>query len=153
MKIVIARVAKGNAKWANQAVNEYLKRIERAWKVEEQKFKLSSKSSLSEKRAIESQQVQNMLIATDRLIVLDERGESVSSEQFAGWIESSMNEGCKRIVFAIGGPFGHAPELRKQAWKMLAFSPMVLNHEIARVLLAEQLYRAHTIISGGSYHH
>jgi len=153
MKIVIARVAKGNAKWANQAVDEYLKRIERIWKVEEQKFKLSSKSSLSEKRAIESQQIQNMLTATDRLIVLDERGESIRSEQFARWIESSMNEGCKRIVFAIGGPFGHAPELRKQAWKTLAFSPMVLNHEIARVLLAEQLYRAHTIISGGSYHH
>lgn len=153
MKILIARVAKGSSKWADQAVTEYLKRIGRAWKVEERKFKLSSKSNLHEKRSIESTQIQNILTTRDRLIVLDERGESVTSEQLAQWLEASMNQGCKRIVFAIGGPFGHAPELRKQAWKTLAFSPMVLNHEIARILLAEQLYRAQTIIFGGSYHH
>ena len=153
MKILIARVAKGNSKWANQAVDEYLQRIGRSWRVSEQKFKLSAKTELREKRMLESRQIQAILQTTDRLIVLDERGQSVSSEQFAGWLEDAMNQGCKRIVFAIGGPFGHAPELRKQAWKSLAFSPMVLNHEIARVLLAEQLYRAHTIIFGGAYHH
>ena len=86
-------------------------------------------------------------------VVLDERGVAITSEEFAGWLESSMNQGCKRIVFAIGGPFGHAAELRKKAWKSLAFSPMVLNHEMARMLLAEQLYRASTIIWGGKYHH
>ena len=153
MKILIARVAKSNSKWADIAVEEYLKRIGRAWKVEEKKFKLSSKSNIEEKRSLESQQIQNILSTTDRLVVLDERGSSISSEQFSEWLESSMNQGCKRIVFAIGGPFGHAPELRRKAWKSLAFSPMVLNHELARVLLAEQLYRAHTIIFGGSYHH
>ena len=153
MKILLVRVAKGNTKWADQAVDNYLKRIGSAWKIEERKFKLSSKTDLNEKRRLESEQIQNILVPTDRLIVLDERGDAITSEEFAGWLESSMNQGCKRIVFAIGGPFGHAAELRKKAWKSLAFSPMVLNHEMARMLLAEQLYRASTIIWGGKYHH
>ena len=152
MKILLARVAKGNTKWADQAVGNYLKRIS-AWKIEERKFKLSSKTDLNEKRRLESEQIQNILVPTDRLIVLDERGVAITSEEFAGWLESSMNQGCKRIVFAIGGPFGHTAELRNKAWKSLAFSPMVLNHEMARMLLAEQLYRASTIIWGGKYHH
>ena len=153
MKILLARVAKGNTKWADQAVDNYLKRIGSAWKIEERKFKLSSKTDLKEKRRLESEQIQRILTPTDRLIVLDERGEAITSEEFAAWLEMSMNQGCKRIVFAIGGPFGHAPELRKKAWRSLAFSPMVLNHEMARMLLAEQIYRASTIIWGGKYHH
>ena len=153
MKIVIARVAKGRSSWGNQASEEYLRRVGRPWAVEEKTFKPSSRSAIVEKRIAESTRIQGILQPSDRLIVLDERGESVSSEQFTGWLEKSMNNACKRVVFAIGGPFGHAPFLREQAWKSLAFSPMVLNHELARVLLAEQLYRAHTIIFGGSYHH
>jgi len=153
MKILIARVAKGQTKWADQASSTYLERVSNKWKISEQKFKLSAKTDIREKRSIESAQILKQLTAGDRLIVLDERGESISSEKFASWIETSMNEGVKRVVFAIGGPFGHAPELRQRAWKKLAFSPMVLNHEIARVLLAEQIYRASTIIWGGKYHH
>lgn len=153
MKILLARVAKGNTKWADQAVDNYLKRISSAWKIEERKFKLSFNTDLKEKRRLESEQIQRILTPTDRLIVLDERGEAITSEEFAAWLEMSMNQGCKRIVFAIGGPFGHAPEFRKKAWRSLAFSPMVLNHEMARMLLAEQIYRASTIIWGGKYHH
>ena len=153
MKIIIARIAKGRVKWADQASEQYLQRIGQAWKIEEQKFRLSSKIDLVEKREQESEQILRFLEPSDRLIVLDERGEGVSSEQFAGWLEDAMNNGVKRVVFAIGGPFGHDPLLRKKAWKSLAFSPMVLNHELARVLLAEQLYRASTIIWGGNYHH
>jgi len=57
------------------------------------------------------------------------------------------------MVFVIGGPFGNSPELRSHAYATLALSNMVLNHELARVCLVEQLYRVYTLIWGGDYHH
>ena len=153
MKIDILRVAKGNIDWANDAVQTYLKCIQHHWKTSEQKLKLSTKSDIEQRRREESALITGKLKRGDRLIVLDERGDCIATETLAKWLENSMNSGTKRIVFAIGGPFGHDPSLRDAAWKTLAVSNLVLNHEIARVVLAEQLYRASTIIYGGKYHH
>ena len=153
MKIDIIRVAKGNVGWANEASQLYLKRIQHHWSTKEITLKLSGKSDVAHRKRQESEQIISRLNPQDRLILLDERGKNISTETFARWIETSMNEGTKKIVFAIGGPFGHDSSLRQRAWKTLAFSPMVLNHELARVVLAEQLYRVSTIIYGGRYHH
>ncbi len=153
MNILILRVAKGRVKWADSGSLEYLRRIGHHWNIEEVKLKPSQKSRVEERRIFETQEVKKKLKPTDRVIVLDERGDQLSSEVFAGWLEESMNTGVKRVVFIIGGPFGHDPSLLTEAWKVLGFSPLVLNHELVRVLLAEQLYRASTIIWGGSYHH
>ena len=153
MKIDIIRIAKGNVGWANEASQLYLKRIQHHWSTKEITLKLSGKSDVAQRKRQESEQIISRLNPQDRLILLVERGKNVSTETFAHWIETSMNEGTKKIVFAIGGPFGHDSSLQKRAWKTLAFSPMVLNHELARVVLAEQLYRVSTIIYGGSYHH
>lgn len=153
MQIAIVRVAKGRVKWSDAASEEYLRRIGQGWKIEEITLRPSHRGEIADRRVHESNDVRRRLLSTDRVIVLDERGEQVSSEVFAGWLESSMSEGVKRVVFVIGGPFGHDPNLRQEAWKVLGFSPMVLNHEMVRVVLSEQLYRASTIIWGGSYHH
>jgi 23S rRNA (pseudouridine1915-N3)-methyltransferase len=152
MNVEIIRVAKGRVKWADAGSEEYLKRIH-LWKVSETTIKPIYRGAVSERRSFESQDVRKRLKSTDRVIVLDERGEQVSSEVFASWMQASMDEGVKRVVFVIGGPFGHDASLRKEAWKTLGFSPLVLNHELVRVVLSEQLYRASTILQGGSYHH
>ena len=130
-----------------------MKRIQHHWKTTEQTLKLAPKGDVLRRKQQESKQIMNQLAKGDRLIVLDERGEMISTEKFATWLEQAMNQGCKRLVFAIGGPFGHDPKLRNEAWKTLALSPMILNHELARIVLAEQLYRASTILYGGKYHH
>ena len=153
MKIVLLRVAKGNNSWADEATTTYLNRIQRHWKASEQKLKLAPKGDIQKRRKIESSQIASALNPRDRLILLEERGEQASTETLAAWLEAAMNLGTQRLVFAIGGPFGHDGALYSQAWKQLALSNMVLNHEIARVVLAEQLYRASTIIYGGQYHH
>jgi 23S rRNA (pseudouridine1915-N3)-methyltransferase len=153
MKITILRVAKAKVPWADQAVQEYLKRITQGWKLDEQVLKLAPKGEVLQRQQQESAQILQQLKEGDYLIVLDERGEQISSEVFAGWLKDAMDNSVKRVVFAIGGPFGHDPMLRTKAHKILGFSPMVLNHELVRVLLAEQLYRASTIIWGGNYHH
>ena len=153
MKISIVRVAKGKVTWADTAVKIYLKRIQHHWSTSEKTLKLSSKGEIAKRKEAEGKQILAHKGPYDRLIVLDERGESISSEMLASWLEESMNQGTKQLIFAIGGPFGHAPDIRKKAWKTLSLSKMVLNHEIARIILAEQLYRASTIIYGGKYHH
>jgi 23S rRNA (pseudouridine1915-N3)-methyltransferase len=152
MNIEILRIAKGRVKWSDEGSQEYLKRIH-LWNVSETTIKPVHRGEVAERRFSESEDVRKRLKPTDRVIVLDERGEQVSSETFADWLQASMNEGVKRVVFVIGGPFGHDPSLRKEAWKVLGFSPLVLNHELVRVVLSEQLYRASTIVLGGSYHH
>ena len=69
------------------------------------------------------------------------------------WMQEYLDEGVSRVVFAIGGPFGHHVSLRKQADRVLSLSSMVVNHELARVILYEQLYRSYSLMTGGKYHH
>jgi len=86
------------------------------------------------------------------LMTLDERGRTLSSPQFAGKLEQWRDEGRRDLALVIGGADGMAPELRKRADFSLSFGAMVWPHMLVRVMVAEQLYRAATILSGGPYH-
>lgn len=86
------------------------------------------------------------------LILLDETGKSIGSEAFAARIGEMRDTGARSLLFAIGGADGHDPELRKSAALTLSFGTMTWPHQIVRVMLAEQLYRATTILSGHPYH-
>jgi 23S rRNA (pseudouridine1915-N3)-methyltransferase len=86
------------------------------------------------------------------LILLDERGKSPSSVEFAALIAKHRDGGVRSMIFAIGGPDGHDPKLRSTAQHVIAFGAMSFPHQIMRILLAEQLYRAATILSGHPYH-
>ncbi|KQT87505.1 23S rRNA (pseudouridine(1915)-N(3))-methyltransferase RlmH [Aurantimonas sp. Leaf443] len=85
-------------------------------------------------------------------IVLDERGRTLSSEEFARAIADLRDGGRRGLGILIGGPDGHDPALRQRADLVLALGRMTFPHQIARILLAEQLYRAVTILSGHPYH-
>jgi 23S rRNA (pseudouridine1915-N3)-methyltransferase len=87
-----------------------------------------------------------------RLVLLDETGKPRSSEAFASLLAAMRDEGAKRVVFAIGGADGHDPALVTRADHVLAFGPATWPHQLVRVMLAEQLYRAATILSGHPYH-
>ena len=89
----------------------------------------------------------------DVLIVLDERGTMRTTDQLAQMMDRFLNQGTKRVVFAIGGPYGHHQSMRDRAQYVLALSPMILNHELARMLLVEQIYRVQDLRFGGKYHH
>ena len=105
------------------------------------------------RRAEESGKCLAVLDATpSALIVFDETGEHLSSEQFAGWLSALRDQGSKRLVLAIGGPDGHAPELLHRADDVMALGRLTWPHQLARLLIAEQLYRATTILSGHPYH-
>jgi 23S rRNA (pseudouridine1915-N3)-methyltransferase len=86
------------------------------------------------------------------LFLLDERGKNLSSEDLAGRIGALRDSGRKGLVLAIGGPDGHDPSLASGAELLVSFGAMTWPHQIARVMLAEQLYRVSTILAGHPYH-
>ena len=86
------------------------------------------------------------------LVAMDERGEAWTSAQLAAWVEERMIRGTRYVAFTIGGPEGLDEEVRSAADTVLSLSSMTLPHDMARTLLAEQLYRAMTIIRGEPYH-
>ena len=153
MRVLVARVGKGRNRWADAAVADYARRF-RQLRFEEQRIRPAAfRGDVDAVRAEEGQRLLALVGVGERLVALDERGEMPTSEGFASWVAGAAQEGCPGLVFAIGGPYGHDPMVRKQAWKVLALGRMVTNHELARVVLVEQLYRASTITWGGSYHH
>ncbi|QIE56356.1 23S rRNA (pseudouridine(1915)-N(3))-methyltransferase RlmH [Pikeienuella piscinae] len=85
-------------------------------------------------------------------VALDERGKAISSRAFAGLICAKRDEGRRDMVFLVGGADGHTDALRARADRLLGFGPMVWPHMLARAMLAEQLYRAASILSGAPYH-
>ncbi len=87
-----------------------------------------------------------------RLIALDERGRSMTSPDFATLLRQMADSGQRELAFAIGGADGLSREVRDRAEGMLSFGAMVWPHMLVRVMLAEQLYRASSILAGGPYH-
>jgi 23S rRNA (pseudouridine1915-N3)-methyltransferase len=90
--------------------------------------------------------------APAKLILLDARGQTMASEQFAAWVGRERDLGTQHLHFAIGPADGWSKESRGRADLLLSFGPMTFPHELARVMLAEQLYRAFTILAGHPYH-
>jgi 23S rRNA (pseudouridine1915-N3)-methyltransferase len=139
VKAKIIAVGKVKKKWINQGVNEYLKRLPR---VEIQEIKDLGKEKEAEK-------ILCMLKQYDNLIVLSEDGEMFDSIQFAQLLNQEM---AQDVVFAIGGPDGVSETLKNSASKVLSLSKLTFPHELARLILVEQIYRAQTIINNQSYH-
>lgn len=128
--------------WAEAAAEDYGRRIQRYFPFEERVARTEGPGPV-------------LGAVGDRgwLVVLDERGADATSEQLAAWLEQAASAGRARLVFAIGGAWGHPPEVRAAAWQVLRLSAMVLNQAVARVVLLEQVYRACTIRAGEPYHH
>jgi 23S rRNA (pseudouridine1915-N3)-methyltransferase len=85
-------------------------------------------------------------------VLLDSRGRTMSSEAFAGWLGSRRDDGSQHIVFAVGPASGWSETARKKAQLLLSMGPMTMAHALARLVMAEQLYRAFTILTGHPYH-
>ncbi len=89
----------------------------------------------------------------DFVVLMDERGREMTSREFATFIDRKASTVSRNLVFVVGGPFGFSKAVYDRADMMLGLSKMTFTHEMARVLTAEQIYRAQTIIRGEPYHH
>ncbi|MYZ48660.1 23S rRNA (pseudouridine(1915)-N(3))-methyltransferase RlmH [Propylenella binzhouense] len=105
-----------------------------------------------ERKAQEAEALLAQVAADDFLVLLDEGGDELTSAAFAALLRKRAEAGCRRACFAIGGADGHGDALRGRAGAAIAFGRMTWPHQLARILLAEQLYRAMTILSGHPYH-
>ena len=121
---------------------DYLQRIARYSSVET--HELSSEATLFKQR--------DRLSGTRVLVLLDSRGKQMSSEELAAFIDAHQTRGTQQLMFAIGGADGFSAEARKAADVQLSLGKLTLAHELARVVLLEQLYRAFTILKGHPYH-
>jgi 23S rRNA (pseudouridine1915-N3)-methyltransferase len=106
----------------------------------------------AERKREEGDRLRRHLPEDAALILLDERGKSVSSQDFAGRIAALRDGGRRGVLIAIGGPDGHDPSLRDAADLALSFGAQTWPHQMVRIMLAEQLYRTATILSGHPYH-
>ncbi|MCO5064572.1 MAG: 23S rRNA (pseudouridine(1915)-N(3))-methyltransferase RlmH [Rhizobiaceae bacterium] len=109
-------------------------------------------AGVDERRRDEAARLRPGLAAGAALVVLDERGKSISSEAFASKLALWRDGGQKACALLIGGPDGHDSAIRDEASLLLSFGAMTWPHQLARIMLAEQLYRAATILSGHPYH-
>jgi len=116
---------------------------------------LKNARNLSEKEQKEKEGtlILNKIKPGDQLILLDERGEQYRSVDFSKFLQKKMNSGVKHIVFVIGGPYGFSEEVYRKAQGKVSFSKMTFSHQMFRLLVVEQIYRAFTILRNEPYHH
>ena len=156
MKITLLAVGKNKEAYVREALREYEKRINKyaPFTIEAiSGVKNSKKYSEQEIKKKEGQHILNNIPLHSKVVVLDERGEQKTSREFAQWLQKAMTSGARNLVFIIGGAYGIPNDCYQEADWILSLSKMTLSHQITRIVFAEQLYRAFTIIKGEPYHH
>lgn len=154
MPIKLITVSKGSSQGAEAFALEWIERIDRYAPFSCINVKTNPKRStdISVMRESEGEKVLKLLDARDFVVVLDERGHELRSEDMASLIAHAGDEG-RPIAFCIGGPYGHSAAVRARADRLVRLSAMVMNHQVANVVLLEQVYRGWTILRGEPYHH
>jgi 23S rRNA (pseudouridine1915-N3)-methyltransferase len=154
MKVIIMSVGRVRQQFVLQGETEYLQRIKGNFQVELVELGMESPESMSaaEVQAREGEEILKRSKSYDYLVALDERGKSVTSKQIGEFLQARMNSGIKSVCFVIGGAFGLAEKVRQEADSVISLSALTFPHQLTRLLLVEQLYRAHTLMKGISYH-
>lgn len=154
LKIVLLNISSKKEVWLEEAKEIYQDKISKmnAFQIEELKPVKIQRDDAEKKKKLESQNISLYLKADDYVILFDEKGQNLSSLQFAKFVETQLGSAKKRIVFIIGGAFGVDDIIKSKAHKTISISPFVLNHRVAFLVALEQIYRAFAIMKGLPYH-
>lgn len=156
MKIQFWSIGKPHEAYIKQGVEDFTKRISMyypvLWKVIPAPKNAGLLSETEGKRK-EGELILQSLAKEDYLIALDERGKQISSEGLAQFIQLRANESTKNLVFLIGGAYGISEAVLTRAQFKWSLSQLVFPHQLVRLILAEQIYRACTILRNEKYHH
>jgi 23S rRNA (pseudouridine1915-N3)-methyltransferase len=156
MKIQFWSVGKAHEPYVKDGVEMFTKRISHYYPVEWNIIAMPKNTAMLSEMDLkkkEGETILNFLQKDDYLVLLDERGKQLKSEELAKSIEQRANESVKKMVFLIGGAFGVSDEVMKRANYKWSLSNLVFPHQLVRLILAEQVYRACTIIKSEKYHH
>ena len=116
-------------------------------------IKNSKNLSEEQQKEKEGELILQQISSSDELCLLDEQGVEASSVDFSKFLEKKMISGIKRLVFVIGGPYGFSGTVYARANGKISLSKMTFSHQMVRLIFAEQLYRAFSILKGEPYHH
>ena len=156
MKISFWSIGKNHEAYIKPGVEDFTKRINKYFKADwniispPKNAGVLSEGDLKKK---EAQLILEMLGRDDYLVALDERGKSFSSESLAAFIQSRANESTRQLIFFIGGAYGIDKSLLQRANHTWSLSTLTFPHQLVRLILAEQVYRACTILKNEKYHH
>ena len=153
MRVVVVTVGRPRGPGVAEAVRDYETRAARYWPLEIVEVREASGRGVSaaDARSREGERLLERVPASARLVACDELGDRLTSAQFATLVADSR-ERARDLAFVIGGAFGLSDEVRAKAERAIQLAPWTLPHELARLVLAEQVYRAGTIIRGEPYH-
>ncbi|CAJ2674875.1 unnamed protein product [Trifolium pratense] len=155
LPIRILSVGKKRSRGLQLMVDAYVEKIKYYCSVEDVLIRSNPRNARDQRAQVDDEDmaVMNLIRSDDWVVMLDEHGRDLRSEQMAELVADAGNTGASRISFCIGGPYGHGRKIRERANLSIKLSSMVLNHQIALLVLVEQLYRSWTILRGQKYHH
>jgi len=152
LKLRVVWVGKNRDPWVKEVVGEYAGRIRRYLPLELSEARDEKGAEAEEMRRRECERLEKLIPPGATLVLLDERGEQMDSPALAAYIGKQRDSGIGEMVFAIGGAYGFSEEFRRRG-RLLALSKMTFTHQMVRVFLLEQIYRAFTILNNEPYHH
>jgi len=153
MRLKLLWVGKTQEAWVKTGIEEYAGRIKRYCPLEILEAREEKGAQAAVMRERECERLVKLLPKGAKLVVLDERGDQLTSPELAGFLTRQRDQGTQDLVFAIGGAYGFTDGFRSQAFKAISLSKMTLTHQMVRVFLLEQIYRGFTIMNGEPYHH
>ncbi|MGM5470966.1 23S rRNA (pseudouridine(1915)-N(3))-methyltransferase RlmH [Flavobacteriaceae bacterium LMO-SS05] len=156
MTIKLLAIGKTDNKELLKLIEDYQKRLGFYIKFEFEIIPdLKNAKNLTEdqQKQKEGELILGKLNTTDVLILLDENGKQMDSVSFSTYLQKHMNSGIKQLVFVIGGPYGFSEDVYTTAQGKLSLSKMTFSHQMVRLFVVEQLYRAFTILRNEPYHH
>ena len=156
MKIHFWSIGKNHEAYIKSGVEEFTHRISKSYKVEWNLVPVPKNAGMLSEMDLkkkEGEMILSFLGKDDYLVALDERGKQLSSEGLADFIQKRSNESVKNLIFLIGGAFGLDDSILKRANFKWSLSQLVFPHQLVRLILAEQVYRACTILKNEKYHH
>jgi 23S rRNA (pseudouridine1915-N3)-methyltransferase len=154
MRVRLIAVGTRPPGWVREACEDYIKRLGSRLPLSITEIAAGPRGAAEPPARAIAREGERMLAALrreDYVIALDERGTELSTRELAAWLKTRMQEG-EDLAFAIGGPDGLAPEVLARSKLRWSLSRLTLPHALVRVLLAEQLYRAHSLLAGHPYH-
>ncbi len=156
MKIQLWAIGKSHEPYVKEGIEDFTKRILKYYAVDWRILgpaRQTVNSTEADIKKHEAQTILNYLQKDDYLVLLDEKGLQISSTQLASFIEQRANSSVRQLIFLIGGAFGVDEILKSRANFIWSFSHLVFPHQLVRLMLAEQIYRACSINRNEKYHH
>lgn len=153
MKIRLLWVGKTQEDWVRRGIDEYAGRIRRYIPLEITEAREEKGSAIELMRQREGERLKRLVAKNSKVILLDERGEEMTSPELARLLSGYRESGSSELTFAIGGAYGFSDDFRMSADRTIALSRMTFTHQMVRIFLLEQIYRGFTIMNNEPYHH